>query len=418
MDIARTDAGKGRRRTLALRVVGIALFVAAGGLALSRQRTAAPTLSRSQAWIDTVRRGTLDIQVHAAGVLAPEDVQWIAAATDGRIERVLVLAGTAVSADTVLMEIQNPELQRAALDAELQLRAAEAELENHRNQIESALLAQEAVVATARADYEEARLRAAADSELSQAGLISPLTLKFSRGREAQLAVRVGVEDKRLRLARDSKRTDIAASAARVDQLRALVALKDQQRDALQVRAGRAGVVQEVAVEAGQRVASGAVLARVAAPQPLKAVVQVSEGQASQVVVGQVVNVDTHDGVVSGVVARIDPAVRNGSVSIDVRLPRTLPAAARPDLSVDASIGIAQIPGALFVGRPVQADTRGSVALFRLEAGGRSAVRTRVRVGRASYNAIEILGGLAPGDRVILSDTAAFDGIDRIEIVN
>lgn len=418
MDVVRADSTKTRRRKLAIRIAAIAILAAAGGLALSRQKAAAPSLSRSQAWIDTVRRGTLRVQVHGSGVLAPEDVQWIAASTDGRIESVLVHPGASVDPQTILIEIQNPELQQAAVDAELQLRAAEAELRNRRNQVESALLTQEAVAATARADYEEARLRAAADEDLAKAGLISALTLKFSRGRETQLAVRLDVEDKRLRLARDSRSGDIAAAAARVDQLRALVALKHQQCDALHVRAGRTGIVQEVPVEAGQRVAGGAVLARIAAPLPLKAVIQVSEVQGSQVVAGQNVDVDTHNGTVSGVVARIDPAVRNGSVSIDVALPHDLPAGVRPDLSVDATINVAQVADALYVGRPVQADAHGSMTLFRLTPDGNAATRTRVRVGRASYNAVEILDGLVAGDRVILSDTSAFDRSDRITISN
>jgi len=418
MDVARTDSPRSRKQKFITRAAIAILLVAGGGVALSRQKPAAPPLARSQAWIDTVRRGTLHVQVQGSGVLTPEDVQWIAASTDGRIESVLVLPGTAVEADTVVVEIQNPELQQAAVDAELQLRAAEADLHHHTNQVESALLTQEAATASARADYEEARLRAAADDELAKAGLISPLTLKFSQGREAQLHVRVDVEDKRLRLARESKSTDIAATAARVDQLRALVELKRHQRDALHVRAGRAGVVQEVAVQTGQRVAAGAVLARIAAPLPLKAVIQVAEQQASQIVRGQKADVDTHNGIVSGVVSRLDPAVRNGSVTIDIALPRELPAGARPDLSVDATIDIAQIASALYVGRPVQADPNGNVTLFKLTSDGTSAVRTRVHTGHASFNAIEIKDGLAPGDHVILSDTSAFDKVDRISIVN
>jgi HlyD family secretion protein len=417
VDIIRNDRGH-RRRTLILRLTGAVALVAIGAFALSRQKAAAPSLSRSQAWIDTVRSGMLRIQVHGSGVLTPQDVRWIAAATDGRVERVVVLPGAPVKADTVLLELQNAELQQAEVDAELQLRAVEAELQRRRNEVEGALLMQEAAVASAHAEYEEARLRAATDADLAKAGLISPLTLKFSRGREGQLEVRAGVEDKRLRLARENKTTDVAAAAARVDQLRALVALRQQQRDALHVRAGRDGVVQEVAVEAGQRVVAGAVLARVAAPQPLKAVIQVSEQQASQIVAGQEVDVDTHDGIVTGRVARIDPAVRNGSVTVDVALPRELPGGARPDLSVDATFTTARLPSAVFVGRPVEASANGTVTLFKVAPDGRSAARTSVRVGRASYNAIEILGGLAPGDRVILSDTSAFDHFDSITITN
>ena len=418
MDIARTDAPKSRKRRIAIGTVAVAVFVAGGALALARQKPASPPLARSQAWIDTVRRGPLRIEVHGSGVLTPEDVQWISARTDGRVERVLVLPGSAVLADTVLMRIQNPELEQAATAARLELRAAEAELQNRRNQVESALLAQEAVLATVRADHDEARLRADADADLAAAGLISSLTLRSSQGREKQLGVRMVVEEKRLALARQNRETDLAAISARVEQLRAMVALKLEQRDGLSVRAGRAGVIQEVPVEAGQQVASGAVLARLAAPDPLKAVIQVSEVQAAQIAPGQKVVVDTHNGILSGTVARIDPAVRNGSVSVDVTLQRPLPAGARPDLSVDAAITVAAVADALFAGRPVQAEGNGVLPLFRMEADGRHAVRTQVRIGRISYNAVEILGGLAAGDRVILSDTPAFDRFDRITITD
>ncbi|MBV8516201.1 MAG: efflux RND transporter periplasmic adaptor subunit [Acidobacteria bacterium] len=418
MDIVRVDVAQRKRQKIALQVAFVCIAVSVAAVAWSRLRPASPKLSRSQAWIDTVRRGPLAIQVHASGVLAPEDVQWIAAATDGRVERVLVLAGTVVQPETVLVEIQNPELQQAATDAQLQLRAAEAELQNRRSQVQSALLAQQAAAAAARADHEESRLRAAADEDLAKAGLISPLTLQFSRGREKQLAVRADVEDQRLRLARANAGADVAAAVARVDQIRALVALKRQQCDALRVRAGRAGVVQEVPLEAGQRVAAGAVLARVAAPEPLKAVIQVSEVQASQIATGQQAEIDTHNGIVTGRVVRIDPAVRNGSVTIDVALPQSLPPGARPDLSVDATIDVARIADAIYVGRPVQAAPNSSVALFKLLPDGVTAVRTNVRVGRASFNAIEITGGLAPGDRVVLSDTSAFDRFDRLTIAD
>ena len=417
MDVIRDAAPRRRQKLLFRSVAGLAIFAVAG-VAVSLQKPAAPSVNTSQLWIDTVRRGPLQVQVHAAGVLTPVDVEWIAAATDGRVARVLVLPGASIDNNSVLVELENPELQQNAVDAQLQLRAAEAELHNRRNQVESALLTQEAVTAAVRADYEEARLRAAADADLAQAGLISPLTLKFSRGHEAQLAVRVAVEDKRLALARESRLSDVSAAAARVDQLRALVALKQQQCNALHVRAARAGIVQEVDVEAGQRVTGGTVLAHIAAPRPLKAAIQVSEVQASQIAAGQTVDIDLHGANVSGVVSRIDPGVRNGSVTIDVALPAELPSAARPDLSVDATINIARVADAVYVGRPVQAQPNSALTIFKLEADGSTASRTAVRVGRASYNAIEITGGLAPGDRVILSDTSSYERFDRIRIVN
>ncbi|MEO8215749.1 MAG: HlyD family efflux transporter periplasmic adaptor subunit [Acidobacteriota bacterium] len=418
MDVLRTDSATTRRKRLAIRLLAVLSLAIIGGVAFSRQRPAAPTMSRSQVWIDTVRRGALNIEVRGSGVLTPEDLQWIAAATDGRIERIMVLPGSAVTADSVLLEIQNPELQQAALDASLQLRAAEAELHNRRNQVESALLTQEAVAAGAQADHEEARLRAASDEELMKAGLLPPLTLTLSRGREAQFALRVGVERRRLDLARASRSTEVAAAQARVDQLKALVHLKEEQREALHVRAGRAGIVQQVAVEAGQRVVGGAVLALVAAPHPLKAVVQVAEGQARDIARGQRADVDTHNGVIAGAVSRIDPAVRNGSVTIDIALPRDLPAGCRPDLSVDAAISLARLSNTVFVGRPVQADANGTVRLFKVAPDQRSAALVTVRVGRVSFNSMEILSGLVPGDRVVLSDTSAFDGFDRLKLTD
>ena len=414
MDIARGDRGKKSRA----RYVIAAVALIAGVVGLCYFKPAAPSLNRSQAWIDTVRRGTLRFQVRGAGTLTPVDVRWIPATTDGRIERIVEQAGVVVHPDTLVLEISNPELQQAARDAELQLSGAEADLRTREYQIERELLSQEAVTAAARADHEEARLRANADAELAAAGLISSLTAKFSQGRERQLAVRLNAEEKRLELARRGRRTDVANSRAKVDQARALVALKHEQLQSLHVRAGREGILQHVDVEAGQRVTAGTILAKVAAPYPLKAVIQVAEGQASQIAAGQPVEIDTHSAVVNGTVSRIDPAVRNGTVSIDVALPRDLPAGVRPDLSVDALIDVDTAADVLYVGRPVQAEPNGSVVLFKLDPRSNAAVRQKVRVGRASYNAIEIRDGLAAGDRVVLSDTSAFDRFDRITISN
>lgn len=418
MDVIRNEDPKRKRNRRLVRwsMVVVVLSVAAVGLA--RLDRAAPVANGEQLWIDVVKRGTFAMQVRGAGVLAAEDVRWIAAATEGRVERVLIHPGTAVTPDAVLLEISNPELQQSALEAELQLRAAEAELRNRRNAVEAALLTQEAATAAAHADLDEAQIRATADLELAASGLVSPIAVKLSKRREQQLAVRVGVEEKRLELARNGRDADVATVRARVDQLRALLALRRQQIAALRVTAGMTGVLQEVAVQSGQRVAPGAQLARVAAPLPLKAVIQVSEVQASQVTVGQSVQVDTRHGVVSGRVSRIDPAAKDGSVTVDVALPRTLPAGVRPDSSVDAIVDVDRVPGALFVGRPVQSEPNGTMMLFRLAPDGRSAVRTRVRTGRVSWNAVEVLSGLSAGDRVILSDTAAFDQADRITITN
>ncbi len=408
----------GPRRRVLTRAIWSAALLVTGTLGFCHFRSAAPRVSSEALYVDTVQAGTMIVEVRGAGSLVAEQTAWIPADSDGRVERLLVQPGTVVTADTLLVELSNARVAQEARDALLEVGAAEAELRSRRVQLESAILAQEAVVAAARVEYADARNRARADTELAQAGLTSALTLQTSTGREQQLAVRADVEQRRLDLARRSERTDLAAAQSRMDQLRATAALEQQQLEALHVRAGRAGVVQHIAVEVGARVSAGANLARVAASEPLKAVLQISQLDASQIVAGQRVRIDTHQGIVAGVVSRIDPSVQNGSVAVDVRLPRELPRGARPDLSVDAAIEIDRVDRALHVHRPVQAGAHTSVKLFRLAANGRAATRVPVRIGRTSFNSVEILSGLRAGDRVILSDTAAFDQFEQITITD
>jgi HlyD family secretion protein len=406
-----------KARTVTVKKVAWAgAVVVAGGLGFCHFKPHAPRVSAQSLYIGTVQSGAMVVEIRGAGTLVPENTEWIPASTDGRVERILVQPGAIITPETVLIELTNPEVSRALQDAELQVRAGEAELRSKRLEIESAILAQEAVVAAARVEWEEARGRARADAELAQSGLTSALTLQSSRGREQQLAVRANVEQKRFDLARQSEHADIAAAMSRLDQQRATLQLRRQQVGALQVRAARGGVLQQVAVEVGARVSGGANLARVAAPEPLKAVVQVSQVDASQIAPGQRVRIDTHEGIIDGAISRVDPSVQNGSVTVDVRLPSQLPRGARPDLSVDAAIEIDRADNALHVNRPVQAMANTSITLFRLSEDGSEAERVPVQIGRTSYNAIEVLSGLRRGDRVVLSDTSAFDKFDRITI--
>jgi HlyD family secretion protein len=406
------------RKRAFIKAGSAALLLVIGALGFCHFTPHAPRVSADSLYIGTVRSGAMVVEIRGAGTLVPEDIEWIPAATDGRVDRISVQPGAVVTPETVLIELSNPEVSRALQDAELQVRAAEAELRSKRLEIESAILAQEAVVAAARVEWEEARGRARADAELAQSGLTSALTLQASRGREQQLAVRASVEEKRFNLARQSEHADIAAAMSRLDQQRATLRLRRQQVDALHVRAARGGVLQQVAVQVGARVSAGTNLARVAAPEPLKAVVQVSQTDASQIAPGQRARIDTHEEIIDGVISRVDPSVQNGSVTVDVRLPPQLPRSVRPDLSVDAAIEIDRVDRALHVNRPVQAMPNTSITLFRLSADGGDAARVPVRIGRTSYNAIEILSGLRPGDRVVLSDTSAFDKFDRITITD
>ncbi len=414
VDIKRESGGSRHRH--AVRAAWVGGSVIAAVLGFCHLKPPAPRVSEESLYIDTVRAGAMVIEMRGTGTLVAEDTHWISAATDGRVERILLQPGAVVAPETLVIDLSNSAVVQAASDAELQVRAAEAELRSRRVQIQSQILAQEAVVAAARVEHEDARGRARADAELAREGLTSALTMQSSRGREQQLAVRAAVEQKRFELARQSEHADLAAAGSRLDQLRATSALKREQRQALQVKAGHGGVLQQIAVEMGARVVAGANLARIAAPESLMAVIQISQLDASQIAIGQPVRIDTHEGIVSGSVSRIDPAVKNGSVAIDVRLPRQLPRGARPDLTVDAAVEIDRVDNALRVSRPVQAAAQTSIALFRISKDGRQASRVPVRIGRASYNAIEIVSGLQPGDRVILSDTSAFEKFDQITI--
>jgi HlyD family secretion protein len=396
----------------------VAALTVAGALGFCQLKPPSPRVSGQSLWIGTVERGPMLVEIRGAGTLVPEQVEWLPAPADGRVATIAAQPGQTITPDTILIALTNPEVVQAALEAELAVRAAEAELRSRRVGLRSQILTQEALVASVNADHEDARNHAKADLELASAGLASRLTVQASSGREKQLAVRRDVEEKRLAMSRENEQTDLDAWEARLAQLVANLALRRQQRDSLEVHAGRTGVLQEVAVEVGERVSAGANLARVAAPEPLKAVVQISQVDASQIAPGQRVRVDTHHGIVDGTVSRIDPGVQNGSVTVDVRLPGSLPRGVRPDLSVEAAIEIERIDSAVYVKRPVQAAANTSIHVYRLSPDGRSATRIPVRIGRTSFNVVEIMSGLEPGDRIVLSDTSAFESHDHITITD
>lgn len=382
--------------------------------AFARLKPAAPPADRNTLVIETVARGPLTRAVRGSGVLTPENVRWIAAATDGRVERVVAQPGTRVTADTVIIELSDPQEQQSALDAEWQLRAAEAAYAAAQAELESDRLDREAAAAQLRTEAQQARLRAKADAELANAGLAAPITRQLSESAAASLEQRVAFEEKRLGILKSSQRARLATLQAEVEQRRARVDLQRQRIASLQVRAGIDGVLQQVAVQAGQRVNPGTTLARVAQPDRLKAEIRVPETQAKDLVAGQRAQIDTRNGVVAARVARIDPAASNGTVLVDLAIDGALPAGARPDLSVDATIELEHLPNVLFVARPVRAQENASGSVFRVD--GDQAERVNVQFGRASASAIEIRSGLAPGDHVIVSDDSAYDKFNEIEI--
>lgn len=416
MDIARpSQAGKIRTRRLLLAVAGIAA-VAVISLGLSRLRPAAPTVERSGVWIDTVRRGPMLRQVRGLGTLVPEEVRWIPAQSEGRVERIRVQPGTVVKADTILLELSNPQLDLESLDAAWQLKSGEAEYVNLKVKLESDRLDQQAAAATVEANQAQARLQADADEILAKEGLVSTLNSKISQSKAEEMTTRLDLERKRLAISGEADQAQLNVQEARLEQLRARATLTRHKVEALKVRSGIEGVLQQLPVEVGQQIALGATLAKVTVPGRLKAELHIAETQAKDIQLDQPASIDTRNGLVSGKVTRIDPAVLNGTVKVDVALQAPLPKGARPDLSVDGTIELERLADVLQVGRPAFGQEMATVGLFRLEPGGSEATRVQVKLGRSSVNLVEIVGGLKEGDQVILSDTSAWDAFDRLRI--
>ncbi|HYN85050.1 MAG TPA: HlyD family efflux transporter periplasmic adaptor subunit [Pyrinomonadaceae bacterium] len=412
---SKNTARNKKLRTMGLAVVAVAA-IAAITFAVSRMKPAAPGVVRSTVLIDTVKRGSMLRQVRGTGTLVPEDVRVIAASTEGRVERIHVQPGAEVGAGTVLIELVNPELQQSVVDIEYQIRAAEADLNNLRAQLDSQRMGQQAAAATVHAEYQQAKIQADTDATLAREGLIPELNVRLSRVRAEELANRYSIEQKRLEGRKRSDEAQIGAQQARVNQLKAQMELRRTQVGTLSVVAGTSGVLQQMQVEVGQQVTPGTVLARVVEPRNLKAELRIAETQAKDIALGQQASVDTRNGVIPGRVVRIDPAAEQGTVRVDVALEGDLPPGARPDLSVDGTIELERLENILYVGRPTFGQSNATVGMFKLEPGGQTAVRATVRLGRSSVNTIEVVEGLQEGDQVILSDTSQWDAFNRIEL--
>jgi len=409
------DLRKRKIRRILLAVAG-AVAVAVVSVAVANLEPAALAVEKESVWSETVQRGTFVRQVRGPGTLVPETIRFISAASAGRVEEVLVEAGSRVEADTVLVELTDPEVEQAALDAELGLREAEAAQADLEARLASAVLDQEARAFGAEADHEVAKLQADADAQLNAEGLIPDINLKRSRLQESQLGKRAEIERQRLEKTAEQAAAQLASERARVAQLRSVYELRRRQLEDLKVNAGLDGVLQVMDLEVGQRVAPGDVLARIAQPLPLKAELRIPETQAKDVAIGQEAVIDTRNGVAPGVVTRIDPAVQQGYVLVDVRPTGELPRGARPDLSVDGTIEIERVEDVLYVGRPAYGQADSTIQLFKLIDGGERAVRTDVRLGRTSVNTVEVVAGLDEGDRVILSDPSDWDGHNVIRL--
>lgn len=416
MDIARPSNARAKLiRRIILGGVAV-LFIGGVSFGLTRLRPAAPAVDRATVWSDEVKRGPMLRDVRGLGTLVPEDIRWIPAQTDSRVERWVLRPGATVKPGSVIMELSDPTLQREALDAEFQLKGAEADLANLKVQVDSDLMNQKAIEAGVRSDYEQAKIQHEVDAKLVAEGLAADVTERLSRVKEQQLAIRVQLEGERTKVAVDSAKARLAAQQAKIDEQNALYQLKKSQVDALHVRAGIDGVLQLVPVEVGQHVTPGTNLARVADPKKLKAEIKIAETQAKDVLIGQTASVDTRNGIVTGHVSRVDPSVQNGTVTVDVQFDGLLPDGARPDLSVDGTVELENLKNVLYVGRPVHGASQSTISLFKLTPDGSEAVRTNVKLGRSSVNTVEILDGLQVGERVILSDMSQWDNYDRIRL--
>jgi HlyD family secretion protein len=415
MDIARPSNRRHKRiRRAIYAIIGLAL-VGLITLGLSRLKPAAPSVERATVWIDTVKRGPLLREVRGLGTLVPEDIRWIPATTQGRVERILLHPGTSVKAESVILELSNPQLDQELQDAELKVQAAEASLQNLRVQTQNDYLQQKATGASISGDYNKAKVQAEMNAALAREQLISELTLRQSTVDAEQLAIRHEIAQQLLASYADSIKARLAVQQSEVDQARAIERLKTLQRDELQVRAGLEGMLQVVPVDVGQQVAPGTNLARVANPRRLKAEVKIAETQAKDIQIGQKAHIDTRNGIVDGVVARIDPSVQNGTITVDVALTGDLPKGAVPDLSVDGTVELERMADVLYVGRPAFGQEHSTVGLFKLQPGG-GATRAQVKLGRSSVNAVEIISGLNVGDQVVLSDMSAWDAFDRVRL--
>jgi len=416
MDIQRPS--NARAKKIRRIIYGTIALMLIGGVTygLSKLRPAAPTVERATIWTDDVKRGPMLVERRGLGTLVPEDIRWIPAQTDAHVDKWVLRPPAIVKPNSIIMELSDPTVQKDAVDAEYQLKGAEADYNNLKVQVNSDLMSQKATEASVRSDYEQARIQHNSDEKLMKEGLTSQLIEQQSRVKSEQLAIRLQLESERTKIATDSGNARLAAQQAKVEQMKALYQLKRSQLEALHVRAGIDGVLQLLPVDVGQHVTPGMNLARVADPKKLRAEIKIAETQAKDVVPGQKATIDTRNGIVNGHVSRVDPSVINGTVTVDVTIDDPLPPGARPDLSVDGTITLENLKDVLYVGRPVHGQSDSTIGLFKIIDDGSEAVRVNVKLGRSSVNTIEILDGLKVGDKVILSDMSAWDNFDRVRL--
>lgn len=416
MDIARPNLAHRKRRRLIFIVAGTVILLAALTWVTALVGPAAPRVARDSVWIDTVRRGPLQLKVRGVGTLVPEDQRWLTARTTGRVETLDLLPGAALEEGSLILTLSNPELDQGASAARLQLTAAEAQFANTQAELEGGLLALQSILSQTEAAGQAARLEAEVNEALFAEGLVAELTLKKSRLAAGQLQTQYEIEQRRLEFQTNAMEKQLAAGRLTVEESRQRYELVKSQVEQLRVRAPGAGVLQRLLVTEGEQVTAGQNLAQVANPSRLKAIIRIPETQAKDIQAGQPASIDTRNGLIAGLVRRVNPTVENGTVDVEIRLTGALPKGARPDLTVEGSIELENLPDVLFVGRPAFSRENSAMTLFRIVPGGHLAHRIPVAFGRSSVTEIEIRSGLEAGDRVVLSDTSQYEKYDQLRL--
>jgi RND family efflux transporter MFP subunit len=421
MDIARPDLLLKRKRRLAAYVAAALVVLAVGVVVVIRLKPAAPTVDRSTIWPDMVKRGPMIRQVRGStGSLVPREdsIELIPAQTDATIVRIRVLPGAKVTPDTVLMDLADPQLEQQLLSAQLALRGAQADYKSLQATLESTLMDKKTAAAQINASYTQDQLQAQTDKALYDLGVIAGIAYSNSKNTADQLTAQHKLSQEQLDVNQKAIAVQLASQQTKIDQAKAQLDLYQKQSAALQVRAGISGVLAQLPtpLQVGQHVTAGTSVAQVIQLDKLKAALQIAETQARDIQIGQPASIDTHNGIISGHVIRIDPSVLNGTVTVDVALDGPLPPGARPALSVDGTIDLERMTDVLYVGRPALGNENSTLSLFKIDADGKGATRVPVKVGRASVNSIQVLEGLKEGDTVILSDMSRWDNVDRISL--
>jgi HlyD family secretion protein len=413
VDIARAPRPK-RGRYIAI-AAGLVTIVGVS-VALTKLEPAAPSVERATLWIDTVKKGTMVRQVRAPGTLVPEHVRIISALTAGRVEQKIAEVGTTVSPTTPLLLLSNPDVELSALEADRSLSQTEANLVSLRSSLATQRMQQQSTLATVRNQYNEAKRQVDVYEALDKKGMSSANELARARDNASELAARLKIEEERLKLLERTVGEQLRLEEQNVQRLRGIAQFQHDRVSSLRVTAGEPGVLQDMTLELGQWVQAGQALARVAQPGKLKAVLRVPETQAKDIVIGQPVSIDTRNGLASGRVIRVDPAAQNGTVTVEVSLQGELPKNTRADISVDGVIEIDRLNDVVYVGRPAYGQAESTVGLFKLEPDGKTATRVQVKLGVGSVNTVQVLQGLTPGDKVIISDVSQWDAQDRLRI--